>query len=75
VIEVTVEMLDAFGRARSRAYGEPINTHSWDEVGLAAVLAIVERNHEPRRWCATHPCVRPPGHAGNHRHPDGPEWS
>jgi hypothetical protein len=45
VIELTVEMLDAFGKARSEAHGSPVNTHCWDEAGLKAMLAILERDN------------------------------
>jgi hypothetical protein len=66
VIEPTDEMIAAFEQAAER----PVGRNSL--AGLAAVLAIVERDYEPIRcdkqsW-AGHRCTKPRGHENGHYH-------
>lgn len=44
--ELTIGMIEAFGKARSEAHGTPLNTHRWDEAGLTAFLAHLERDYD-----------------------------
>jgi len=66
MIELTEEMKDA---ARQRMGG---TLDPWMTAAIKDVLAIVDRNYEPRRcdeasW-AGHRCTKPQGHPDSHYH-------
>jgi hypothetical protein len=78
MIKPTEEMIQAQAVAFSARMGELLAVGGAFDMadpkraGLAAVLAIVERDYEPRRcdepsW-AGHHCTKPRGHDGGHVH-------
>lgn len=78
IIEPTDEMKAAFRAAQEAraaelvAQGAPLGAHDILDRGLAAVLAIVERDYEPKRcddraWTG-HRCTEPRGHGDQHQH-------
>lgn len=75
MIEPTDEMYEAFELA---AWPKPDSETIHIREGLAAVLAIVERDYEPRRcdkraW-AGQVCVKPRGHESGHESRGGVVW-
>lgn len=72
MIEVTAEMLNAYEDSAEQVAGERVRCYG---AGLAAVLAIVERDYEPIHCNAAawslHRCTKPRGHDGGHQH----RWS
>jgi hypothetical protein len=69
MIEITDEMMNAYEEAAERSAGHPIQAFG---AGLAAVIAVVERDYDvaPKRcshvFTDGEQCERALGHADNH---------
>lgn len=74
MIEPTEEMIQAFNDAEYTGLGNA----DWDDehlrIGLAAVLALVERDYRVEARCVDADCARTAGHGGDHGWFDGREW-